>query len=520
MPGLFYGKKSSSLNPDRGIRDLLKPAACVIILVLALMSLFYLNLTLYMSSSSDGGVVEEFLTGSSPQLPTEDSSRLPNPSLPSKSTSTSTSTSSSSPTPFTKMHLMFSTDCTPYQNWQSYLLFHSALRVSQPGDVTRVVSGCSPEQQSSMSAWHETYVSGSMSRHFHVHFTPTFDKTDSGSEYKFFNKPFGLLHWLENGIGLDPVTGKLKPEDATTIFAVLDPDMVLIKPLVNDFSSPTEHRWTVPKRQPRPTRVTDGRPVAQVYGLGSKWTTFPLASITGNPSTPALSVGAQAASDLYAAGPPFLLSGRDMLDVAVGWAAFVKPVNEIYPTLLGEMYAFCVAAADRNLPFDLASSFMVSALDAEELEAFPLLSDADVRRHCDGSLDTSTAKGQQQLEGEVPFVLHYCQNYRVGQFAFHKGHVPHDVFTCDAPLMIEPDGNVVDQLYKTQGPSPVDGSRRPNVQYTKDQARNAAFMLCGVLRGINEAATFFKDKHCGDKGGGNRSKEWSQLAKEAKSYKG
>ena len=46
------------------------------------------------------------------------------------------------------IHVIFSTDCNPYQDWQSLFLFHSAYTVGQPGPITRIASGCNEEQQS------------------------------------------------------------------------------------------------------------------------------------------------------------------------------------------------------------------------------------------------------------------------------------------------------------------------------------------------------------------------------------
>eukprot|EP01083_Nonionella_stella_P125576 379818_1 len=43
-------------------------------------------------------------------------------------------------------HMVFSTDCSAYQQWQSYLLFYYAMKNGQPGTVTRIASGCTEEQ--------------------------------------------------------------------------------------------------------------------------------------------------------------------------------------------------------------------------------------------------------------------------------------------------------------------------------------------------------------------------------------
>lgn len=65
-------------------------------------------------------------------------------------------------------HLIFSTDCSRYQHWQAYLLFHSAFKVKQPGTVTRIVSGCSEEEGKAEKSWHNDNISDVMGDHFKI----------------------------------------------------------------------------------------------------------------------------------------------------------------------------------------------------------------------------------------------------------------------------------------------------------------------------------------------------------------
>lgn len=46
-----------------------------------------------------------------------------------------------------KLHIVFSTDCSYFQDWQTLLMFHSAMVIHQPGDITRIASGCTEEHQ-------------------------------------------------------------------------------------------------------------------------------------------------------------------------------------------------------------------------------------------------------------------------------------------------------------------------------------------------------------------------------------
>lgn len=66
------------------------------------------------------------------------------------------------------LHIVFSTDCSPYQDWQSLLVFHSAHQVGQTGLMTRIASGCDELKKVELKAlyqklWGSTYL---------VHFTP------------------------------------------------------------------------------------------------------------------------------------------------------------------------------------------------------------------------------------------------------------------------------------------------------------------------------------------------------------
>ena len=71
------------------------------------------------------------------------------------------------------MHVIFSTDCTTYQDWQTLVLFHSAVTVGQKGPLTRIASGCDEAKKKALTdLYHKLYPQ------YHVHFTPDFKKDD------------------------------------------------------------------------------------------------------------------------------------------------------------------------------------------------------------------------------------------------------------------------------------------------------------------------------------------------------
>lgn len=66
--------------------------------------------------------------------------------------------------------IVFSTDCSPYQDWQTLVLFHSAKVVKQKGAVIRIASGCSLEKQQQLTTlYHSLYGMA-----YGAHFTPDF----------------------------------------------------------------------------------------------------------------------------------------------------------------------------------------------------------------------------------------------------------------------------------------------------------------------------------------------------------
>ena len=78
-----------------------------------------------------------------------------------------------------RVRVVFSTDCTPYQDWQSEVVFNSADVVGHRGPVTRIASGCSPEKEAALRQRYAALY-GARAR-FSLHVTPEFDMTASQS---------------------------------------------------------------------------------------------------------------------------------------------------------------------------------------------------------------------------------------------------------------------------------------------------------------------------------------------------
>jgi hypothetical protein len=117
-----------------------------------------------------------------------------------------------------------------------------------------------------------------MSNRFRILFTPKFsdifdkDGNKLGDEYKYFNKPFGVKYYLENShdFGWDEKAGKMTAVEDNAVVIIIDPDMILLKPLTTDFSDSSVEFW-----QPfvneisRKQKVEPGTPFGQTYGENS-----------------------------------------------------------------------------------------------------------------------------------------------------------------------------------------------------------------------------------------------------------
>lgn len=68
------------------------------------------------------------------------------------------------------VYVIFSTDCSPYQDWQTLVLFHSAKIAQQKGAVIRIASGCTEEKQQQLTELYQQLYG----KKYYAHFTPDF----------------------------------------------------------------------------------------------------------------------------------------------------------------------------------------------------------------------------------------------------------------------------------------------------------------------------------------------------------
>jgi hypothetical protein len=382
------------------------------------------------------------------------------------------------------IHVVFSTDCTPYQDYQTIVLFHSASVVGQKGPVTRIASGCTDEQKATL-----TNLYKKLYPQYHVHFTPDFKKDDkSGQSYAFYNKPWGMKHWLENAVPAIP--------DGVAV-ALLDPDMILVRPLTPQMRNQPNNLYNKAEYKTPDDimeRVVAGKPAAQLYGLTAPWANdnhkrFNRTHICGADS-PCREPEQHYAEEHYAVGPPYIAVKEDMIKIANTWTKFVPRVYEGYPYLLAEMYAYSMAAAHERLPHVQFEHFMVSNTDAGG-EGWPLID--NLPNACAPPVDGIYLPGTP-----LPLVVHYCQNFRAGGLGFAKRQVhmgKYPLFSCEHDLFVEPpvDLDLVDYFV----PATATVKSTEKTKLNKLQAKRNGYALCVIHRSMNAAMIDYKTRMCG-----------------------
>ena len=390
-------------------------------------------------------------------------------------------------------HLIFSTDCSAYQHWQSYLMFHSAYKVNQPGTITRIASGCSDKESKEAIEWHEQHVTNIMGERFKLHLTPHFSgvKDADGNtvgDYKFFNKPFGLLHWLEHSETIGFQEGSTKVlNNLDDVVILIDPDMILLRPITGDFSNPDDVVVGKMHERERKYYVKHGSPFAQTYGFGTQWKKKLDLSIIAGPQSPALDVSFSDGNSFYPVGPPYLATVKDMYQIAIKWSEFVPGVHKQYPHLLAEMFAYCAAAAHLGLKHQVLDSLMVSNVYASG-EGWPLVD--RITKDKVSSL-CEYASQPDHSDHPVPSVIHFCQHYAIGDWFFGKRAMVKDFFECESPLMEFPPLNIIETSDYRQ----VHGKR---TEPSEKNLRREGFVTCGILGSLNDASIFFKENSCKD----------------------
>jgi hypothetical protein len=228
-------------------------------------------------------------------------------------------TTTSPPPPY---HVVFSTSCTDQMNWESYVLYYHAHKVNQPGTVTRIASGCGVKEGMALQTFHDKYIGPMNPGKFLLHLTPDYGsltverKLGDGRNYKYMNKPYGFRHWMEKVLRMNETDRKSDVDDGIVI--MLDPDMILLRPILHDF---TNEDVIFVKGDPDTKVVKHGYPMAQQDGyLENVWMNLNTSYVTNGGNINHLN--ANDGPIYYNTGPPYLATVRDAYKIALLWCEY------------------------------------------------------------------------------------------------------------------------------------------------------------------------------------------------------
>ena len=122
------------------------------------------------------------------------------------------------------LHVVFSAECIPAFDWESYALFYSFYRLRHPGKITRLLA-CSDEQLKTYSPINlnmgPTFVHRNMRFDHHFNDDEMNDEFHDrkGKGYASYNKPYSVTAWLR------------QTDVRETWVLMMDTDMILRAPI-------------------------------------------------------------------------------------------------------------------------------------------------------------------------------------------------------------------------------------------------------------------------------------------------
>jgi len=207
-----------------------------------------------------------------------------------------------------------------------------------------VASGCTEQEAATLRiVFREQIQTMPTGDRFHLHLTPDFSTSVAeGVNYIFFNKPFGLLHWMENAMGWP----KTLDQHEDTIVVVLDPDQLVLRPFQVDYSRDESMMWHGVAETRTEFTVQKGHPFGQYYALGAEWVTnanndipkivkaaLHASQSVADPNHPSSSHlyhwTKEEVLQNYVVGPPYIAVASDLYQIAKTWAAVAVPVKEL-----------------------------------------------------------------------------------------------------------------------------------------------------------------------------------------------
>lgn len=101
------------------------------------------------------------------------------------------------------------------------------------------------------------------------------------------------------------------------------------------------------------------------------------------------------------------------------------------------------------------------------------------------------------------------KRYALGpDYFFSKYRLKKNFLTCEKNLMEEPPTDIATKYDFFIAPPPSTGKAKTPAErktFSKKQAKREAFMMCGLIYAVNEAATYWKQHNCGKNANFNKA---------------
>eukprot|EP00516_Mucochytrium_quahogii_P007697 CAMPEP_0203756376 /NCGR_PEP_ID=MMETSP0098-20131031/9681_1 /ASSEMBLY_ACC=CAM_ASM_000208 /TAXON_ID=96639 /ORGANISM=" , Strain NY0313808BC1" /LENGTH=343 /DNA_ID=CAMNT_0050648243 /DNA_START=88 /DNA_END=1116 /DNA_ORIENTATION=- len=265
-----------------------------------------------------------------------------------------------------KIHLIYSVGCGGGSSYklqliEAMVLDYSWAKKKQPGNLTRIVSGCVHDKERREMMSRTSLTAKYDLERFNVWFTEKNDSLPDGTRYVMFNRPTALVKFFQTEATADD-----------TVYGVLDPDFLFLNPIPSHLVD----------------MVREKKAVAGYYGLGPRWTKwgyelcmekFPNRLDCAKYTT----VDSSVSRTSFEAGAPYLMLRSDWQELLPLWLTVMPPTYErYYNGMESDMYAYIIA------------SFAIG-----------------LEHHLDRSLMRTCMRGDSTSVGPDNTFIHYCQRF-------------------------------------------------------------------------------------------------------------
>jgi hypothetical protein len=225
--------------------------------------------------------------------------------------------------------------------------------------------------------------------------------------------------------------------------------------------------------------------------MGTKWMHINVTNVTDEVLPK--SVTHQSAPIHWNTGPPYLFTVKDGWSLANLWCQYGPRVHAIHPKMFAEMYGFIFASVKLNMPFTMVKSLVVSTTKSSDREGWQPYIDSLPNGEACNPPDSAS----------LPVGLHYCGRYAVDRWFFSKYRLKKKFISCELPLLELPPKDLAEQkidYFLVPPPNGHKGEWKEKIEKISSERimKRETFMLCGMIRAVNEAARYFKANGCPD----------------------